>query len=600
MKKILYSAIVSLLIFSHPVYSENLTPINEQTPKATEKASVLFFKSSFPISGLNPNAESNQRGAYYPGFRGSNQLLIYTRSYGERTGTNEYGLEAIIQNNRVVKTSGADSTIPKDGYVISGNGKAKQWILKNLIEGAKVTINFDKNEVESDITPESYIYKAQTKYNDAKKEVYSLFKSNEKHTPNYIMSMNYLKTAKTDISKAKKQFNQQNYDNVYKLSKMSIEASNKSFYGAVPYIADEFNGIWVRPTEKTPESITNTLERIKNSGIKNVFLETYYHGYTIFPSKTMDKYSVTNQMQAFKGFDPLAVWVEEAHKRGLKVHVWFETFNVGSEPKTEKYKNIISVHPDWANIQRRAYLDNSPSKSELENSSYFLDPANPCVQKFLLELIDEISTNYKVDGINLDYIRYPASLADTFPNYLGSTWGYSQYARREFKKMYGVDPALLSRTEKCWEKWVNYRQNKVTEFVTKASAVIKQHNVMVTAVVFPNAYEANIKKLQNWDVWAANGLVDAFTPLVLGGDTDLIRNYMSEMKQKVPANVKIYPGLFQPFNAETPADLLKQFVTARSNGANGIMIFDYAHFTDEYKNALTTRAFSPIKIQETK
>lgn len=582
---------MSLLIFSFPSFSQERSESLLSQSSAPINTPLLFSKSSYQISGLNPNAESNPKGAYYPGFRGANQLLIYTKAYGERTGTNEFGIEAIIQNNRVVKIGGADSLIPGGGIVISGHGKAKQWILTNLIEGAKITINLDKNTVESSITPESYIFKAENKYNETKKEMNVLYSSKDKKSEYFNISLNSLKIAKNDILKAKKQLKLKSFDNVYNYSQASIDASNKSFYNAVPSIENEFKGIWVRPTEKTVEGIAKTLDRIQNSGINNVFLETYYQGYTIFPSKTMEKYGIIAQRKEFVGFDPLSVWVEEAHKRGIKLHVWFQTFYAGNEAKTAKYKNLISAHPDWGNIQRRAYLESAPSRSELEHSGYFLDPANPCVQNYLLDLLDEITTNYKIDGVNLDYIRYPASLAESFPNYLGSTWGYTVYARKEFKKLYGVDPAYISKTEGYWDKWTAYRQNKVTAFVTKAGELLKNRNVIVSAVVFPDQYEAKVKKLQSWDLWAANGSVSAFTPLVLGGDAELINNYVSEMKLKTPANIMIYPGLFQPFNNENPFDLLKQLLASRKAGGNGVMIFDYAHYTDEFKNALLLRVF---------
>ena len=51
---------------------------------------------------------------------------------------------------------------------------------------------------------------------------------------------------------------------------------------------------------------------------------------------------------------------------------------------------------------------------------------------------------YKPDGINLDYIRYPQSLSANYSNYDQSNWGYTEYARSEFKSIYGVDPIELT------------------------------------------------------------------------------------------------------------------------------------------------------------
>ncbi|MCK7484412.1 MAG: family 10 glycosylhydrolase [Bacillus subtilis] len=54
-----------------------------------------------------------------------------------------------------------------------------------------------------------------------------------------------------------------------------------------------------------------------------------------------------------------------------------------------------------------------PSASE--HNGYFLDPANPQVQQYLLNILAEIANNYEVDGINIDYIRYPASAQEISP-----------------------------------------------------------------------------------------------------------------------------------------------------------------------------------------
>ena len=71
-----------------------------------------------------------------------------------------------------------------------------------------------------------------------------------------------------------------------------------------------------------------------------------------------------------------------------------------------------------------------------EHNGYFLDPANPEVSEFLLKLIDEITTRYKVDGVNIDYARYPNIAKENYNN----QWGYTKFAREEFMQTYEIDP----------------------------------------------------------------------------------------------------------------------------------------------------------------
>ena len=149
----------------------------------------------------------------------------------------------------------------------------------------------------------------------------------------------------------------------------------------------------------------------------------------------MNEYGFTVQNENFAGFDPLKTWISEAHKRGIKVHIWFQSFYVGNEPPENNSTSILSVHPEWGN-KTRQYADSyGATKSLSEHNGYFLDPANPCVQEFLEDLITEIITDYKPDGINLDYIRYPNSN----PKSIASSWGYSEYARSAFMARYGKD-----------------------------------------------------------------------------------------------------------------------------------------------------------------
>ena len=106
-----------------PVYAKankcsSTNPWEEYRPKKNE---VIFSQEIFKINAIDPSTATNPSGSSFPGVRGANQLVIYTPKFGNSTDTNEYGGEAIVQENTVVSLSGADSLIPKDGFVISGH-----------------------------------------------------------------------------------------------------------------------------------------------------------------------------------------------------------------------------------------------------------------------------------------------------------------------------------------------------------------------------------------------------------------------------------------------------------------------------------------------
>ena len=114
-----------------------------------------------------------------------------------------------------------------------------------------------------------------------------------------------------------------------------MEELDNTIRNAIPYIKGEVKGTWIRPTETTPHQIEKTIEKMKNVGITDIFLETFYHGKTIYPSKHLKNNGVIYQREEFTGFDPLEVWINEAHKRNIKIHIWFECFYVGNDnPQT--------------------------------------------------------------------------------------------------------------------------------------------------------------------------------------------------------------------------------------------------------------------------
>ncbi|MBN2780523.1 MAG: family 10 glycosylhydrolase, partial [Candidatus Marinimicrobia bacterium] len=93
------------------------------------------------------------------------------------------------------------------------------------------------------------------------------------------------------------------------------------------------------------------------------------------------------------GYDPLAYAVEEAHKRGLELHAWFNTFatssTIAGAPAAE--------HPDW--VCRDG--DGNPM-----GSSRCLSPGLKAVRDYTVAMVAEIVGNYDVDGIHFDYVRW--------------------------------------------------------------------------------------------------------------------------------------------------------------------------------------------------
>ncbi len=601
--KLRYLTILLLALFLTPlcVYANDIdsmifypqeVPVQDSpkvfAPLSANNEEIIFKQNTRKFDSIDPSFSAS----IYPGGRGADKLVIYTPNFGLHTGTNEFGTEAIVEENTVTTLSGADSTIPKNGIVISGHGTAKKWITQNITVGSKVYIDIMNKTITVYTTSESYTYEAKAKIEEAL-SIMNYYKNN---LPNYNYNLpnSHIQTAQNYLKIADNE--KQNSIILRQYTQEAIDAANMAIKTSLPYVKNELKGTWIRPTELTKEQIIATLDKIEDAGFNNIFLETYFHGKTIFPSKTMNKYGFTVQYEKFNEFDPLEVWIKEAHKRDIKVHIWFQSFYVGNQPPEYNPSSILSVRPEWGNKTKKFADKPGATKAAAEHNGYFIDPANPEVQDFLLELLDEIITTYKPDGINLDYIRYPnANVAGDI-----NSWGYTEYARNDFKLLHGTDPIELTTSDVLWLDWNQYRRNNITNFVKKAGKLCRSKNIYISTVIFPDIASALASKQQDWRNWSANDYVDGFTPLFLTNDSNMLVSMMNDVMRIKSPQTELFAGLFITFMGGAPEDLIRQIYQTRMMNSNGVIIFDYAHTTPVYTTTLMASAFNEGYFQDSK
>ena len=192
-----------------------------------------------------------------------------------------------------------------------------------------------------------------------------------------------------------------------------------------------------------------------------------------------------------------------------------------------------------------------------------------------------------MDGINIDYVRYPNISKENY----GNQWGYTPYAREEFMRLYEIDPLDIEPKSAMWDNWCEYRRDKISNYVKKVSEIVKNKNKTISAVIFPD-YKVSLQtKQQDWVYWINQKYLDAVTPLILTSDDDLAKPMLEEMKKKTSGNSVVYPGLFAGFIESDPEDLLKQIHIIRKLELGGIILFDCAHLNDNYLDVLKTSVF---------
>ena len=135
------------------------------------------------------------------------------------------------------------------------------------------------------------------------------------------------------------------------------------------------------------EQLCNILDELQRDGINTVFLQTRVRGTVIYPSRIEPwDACLTGTEGKNPGWDPLAFAVEECHKRGMELHAWVVTLPMGKKQSQKVVRAMKLMRHDGA---------------------YYMDPTRQETAYFIANICREIVTQYDVDGIHFDYIRYP-------------------------------------------------------------------------------------------------------------------------------------------------------------------------------------------------
>ena len=336
-------------------------------------------------------------------------------------------------------------------------------------------------------------------------------------------------------------------------------------------VGAEIRAVWLdRGTivaARSEQGLAAVFDRLAAAGINTVFFETLNAGYTIYPSQVAPQ-----QNPLTVGWDPLESAVKLAHERGMELHAWVWAFAVGNKRhntligKPSSYPGpVLSAHPDWANI------DNKGRTQHPNDGKFYLDPANPEARNYLLRIVSEIANNYQVDGVQLDYIRYPFQ-----DDNAGFTYGYGRAARQQFKQLTGADPVNISpRSGSLWRQWVEFKTNQINSFVAEVSQLLRQNypRTILSVAVFPHPESQRIYKIQqNWEVWARQGIVDLIVPMTYALDTNRLQRITEPLvKEQMLGSTLISPSVKLLTLPEVVA--IDQIQALRDLPAGGYAIF---------------------------
>lgn len=353
----------------------------------------------------------------------------------------------------------------------------------------------------------------------------------------------------------------------------------------------EIRGIWVLPwTTNTPEKIDSFLADAVEARQTDVFFEARYRADAMYqPNRAPDGFpNPEPQSYLLNGleFDPLAYILLQAHKLNLRVHAWFVVFNATPVDSLRVAANYVMLnHPDWITRDKSGALMQAAA-----HNGYFVDPGVPEVQNHLLNVIGDLLSGYpELDGLHLDYIRYPSLQT-----------GYHPQSIERYQAENAASPIN-------WNEW---RTQQVTGFVARARELAKALNpaIDLSAAVLADYPEALKNNAQDWKDWIGKGLLDHVYPMAYAEkDKDFFKQM--DIIRSMPDPDRIVVGL-RAWSNEGGAlktddwpggydlqDVARRIDLVRQNGYGGVALFSYDGLRgDGVLGLLTELAYADAQI----
>lgn len=258
------------------------------------------------------------------------------------------------------------------------------------------------------------------------------------------------------------------------------------------------------------------------------------------------------------------------HAQGMQAHVWMWTTNRGD-------RWIRDNHPEW-------YMVSRTGKSCFDQPPYvdyyrWVSPVIPGVQEYIRDKVAGFAANPCVDGVHLDYVRYPdVQLArglwerygldqtEEMPDY---DFDYSEPMCQAFMAATGRDPREIENPSQDQE-WIHFRHDQVTKLVKLLVKEAHSHGKPISAAVFPTPQRARRICRQDWDKWP----LDAFCPMLYHS------YYLEEVEwvgECVVENIQavrqpIVAGLYMPA-MRTEEEFRSALRLVRKRGSGGVSLF---------------------------
>lgn len=284
-------------------------------------------------------------------------------------------------------------------------------------------------------------------------------------------------------------------------------------------------------------ALTQKLDKLKSLGINTVFFQVKPDGTALWSSRILPwSDMLTGKIGEDPGYDPLQFMLDEAHKRGMKVHAWFNPYrvSVNTKPSTVTELNrTLTLHPASVFVLHRDWIRTASDR-------FVLDPGIPEARDWITSIVAEVVARYPVDGVQFDDYFY----AET----PGSTLNDSQTFKR-----YGQGFASKA----------DWRRHNTQTLIEQVSHTIKQLSPNVEFGVSPAGVWRNLshdpagsdtrgaaaydEAYADTRRWVQQGLLDYIAPQLYwpfsrqAARYDVLAKWWAEVVK--PTNTRLYIGI---------------------------------------------------------
>jgi len=329
--------------------------------------------------------------------------------------------------------------------------------------------------------------------------------------------------------------------------------------------------IWVTRFDfKSPGDVAQIMENCQQGGFNTVFFQVRGNG-TAFYKSSFEPWADELGGQD-PGWDPLELACREAHTRNLELHAWVNVVPAwrGTTPPANP-EQLYNKHPEWF------WYDQHGNRQALSSFYVSVNPCLPEVRNYLVEVFRDLVTRYDVDGLHMDYIRFPneppAVPRDSDIDYPRDERTLALY-REATGKAPDDDPA-------AWNRW---RTDQVTQLVADIHAMLRQSRPEAALSASVGAVAANaLRHFQDGPRWAREQLLDAVILMNYVETADeFVMRTEPWLQERLP--VPIVPGLWFGRHRDQTPEQAAQAVRAQLEAAHAktgdFCLFSYASLFD--------------------